>query len=85
MACRDPFYTPPSCLQRCLLPLIVSHCFLLVLTVLMILVSASQGSCRMSTADILGSVGNRDVEMDDQGFGISARLQTVTMTRHGGC
>lgn len=53
--------------------------------VLMILVSAGQGSCRMSTADILGSVGNTDVEMDDQGFGISARLQTVTMTRHGGC
>lgn len=84
MACRDPFYTSPSCLQRFLLPLIVSHCFLLVM-VLMILVSAGQGSCRMSTAGILGSVGNTDVEMDDQGFGISARLQTVTMTRHGGC
>lgn len=78
------FYTSPSCLQRFLLPLTVSHCFLLVMA-LTILVSAGQESYRLSTAGILGSFVDVDEELDDQCFGISARLQTATTTHHSGC
>lgn len=65
MTCGTPYYTSPSCLQRLLLAVAVSHCFILVIP-LAILVSAGQKFYKMSTADMLGSTVNVVVERQDQ-------------------
>lgn len=84
MACRALYYTLPLCLQRLLLAVTVSYHFLLVMS-WMILVSAGRGFCRMSTAGILGSFVNVDVQMDEQHSGIFARLQTASVAYDCGC